>query len=65
MILFPNQICPEYKHPTRTNGDQGKQETFRCRAGKVYLYVKTKQPKVYLPEKDLQYYMTWQEIVLQ
>ena len=38
MVLFPFQTCPEHKH-VETNGQQGKEETFRCRYGKVYLYV--------------------------
>lgn len=38
MVLLPHQTCPEHKH-VETNGQQGKEETFRCRYGKVYLYV--------------------------
>ena len=38
MVLFPWQTCPEHKH-VPTNGQEGKEETFRCRYGKVYLYV--------------------------
>ena len=38
MVLLPYQTCPEHKH-VETNGNQGKEETFRCRYGKVYLYV--------------------------
>ncbi|MDR3625200.1 MAG: D-lyxose/D-mannose family sugar isomerase [Ignavibacteriaceae bacterium] len=38
LILFPYQICPEHRHPD-INGKQGKEETFRCRYGKVFLYV--------------------------
>lgn len=38
MVLTPGQTCPEHKH-IPTNGMQGKEETFRCRYGKVYLYV--------------------------
>ncbi|MBE6770167.1 MAG: D-lyxose/D-mannose family sugar isomerase [Ruminococcaceae bacterium] len=38
MVLLPGQTCPEHKHiPTGTM--QGKEETFRCRYGEVYLYV--------------------------
>ena len=38
MVLFPHQSCVEHFHPTI--GDvPGKEETFRCRWGKVYLYV--------------------------
>ena len=36
MVLIPYQTCPEHKH-VPTEGMQGKEETFRCRYGKVYL----------------------------
>ena len=38
MVLLPGQTCPEHKH-IPTNGQAGKEETFRCRYGEVYLYV--------------------------
>ncbi len=38
MVLLPYQTCAEHKH-VPTNGKEGKEETFRCRYGKVYLYV--------------------------
>ena len=38
MVLFPGQTCPEHWH-VPTDGMPGKEETFRCRYGKVYLYV--------------------------
>ncbi|MBQ1269917.1 MAG: D-lyxose/D-mannose family sugar isomerase [Clostridia bacterium] len=38
MVLFPGQTCAEHWH-VDTDGMQGKEETFRCRYGKVYLYV--------------------------
>lgn len=38
MVLLPGQTCPEHWH-VPTNGMEGKEETFRCRAGMVYLYV--------------------------
>lgn len=38
MVLLPHQTCPEHKH-VPTGGAAGKEETFRCRYGKVYLYV--------------------------
>ena len=37
MVLIPGQACPEHKH-VPTGGNEGKEETFRCRYGKVYLY---------------------------
>jgi len=38
LVLFPRQTCPEHRHPS-IDGILGKEETFRCRYGKVYLYV--------------------------
>ncbi len=38
LVLYPGQTCPEHRHPPY--GDTpGKEETFRCREGVVYLYV--------------------------
>ena len=38
MVLAPYQTCPEHKH-VPSYGKPGKEETFRCRYGTVYLYV--------------------------
>ena len=38
LVLFPRQTCPEHRHPGR-GSLPGKEETFRCRMGKVYLYL--------------------------
>jgi D-lyxose ketol-isomerase len=38
LILFPRQTCVEHLHPT-IKKVSGKEETFRCRWGKVFLYV--------------------------
>ncbi len=35
--MFPGQTCPEHLHPP-FDGTPGKEETFRCRQGRVYLY---------------------------
>ena len=37
MALLPHQATPEHRH-VPTNGQEGKEETFRCRYGTVYLY---------------------------
>ena len=37
LVMFPRQLCPEHRHPP-FDGTAGKVETFRCRAGTVYLY---------------------------
>jgi len=42
LVLFPHQTCPEHKH-VGVGGTSGKEETFRCRRGKVYLYVEGKK----------------------
>ncbi|CAI8861527.1 D-lyxose/D-mannose family sugar isomerase [Bacillus velezensis] len=67
LVLFPRQTCPEHRHPP-VGGEKGKQETFRCRWGKVYLYVegeKTENPSLLPPEDDKEYYTVWHEIVLE
>lgn len=66
LVLFPGQTCPEHRHPVV--GDYiGKEETFRCRWGVVYLYVegeKTKEPQASAPETGKDYYTVWHEIIL-
>ena len=52
LVLFPWQLCPEHRHPP-FDGTPGKEETFRCRAGTVYLYTEgepTPQPAARPPE---------------
>lgn len=66
MVLFPHQTCPEHVHPP-VAGEPGKEETFRCRWGQVYLYVpgpKTENPKAKAPVGHEQYFTVWHEIVL-
>jgi D-lyxose ketol-isomerase len=66
MVLFPHQTCPEHRHPDQ-NGQPGKEETFRCRAGEVYLYVEgspSADPKSQPPQGDEAYYSVLHEIVL-
>jgi len=36
LVLFPGQTCPEHRHPA-VGGQPGKMETFRGRAGVVWL----------------------------
>ena len=38
LVLYPGQTCAEHRHPP-FEGTPGKEETFRCRRGVVYLYV--------------------------
>lgn len=66
LVLFPRQTCPEHKHPP-IEDDPGKEETFRCRWGKVYLYIPgepTENPKAVIPEDKKEYFTVWHEIVL-
>ena len=52
LVLFPRQTCPEHRHPP-FEGTPGKEETFRCRAGLVYLCVEgepTPEPQARPPE---------------
>ena len=66
LILFPHQTSPEHRHDPF--GDYpGKEETFRCRMGVVYLYVDgepTPNPVCRPPEGDEAYYTVKHEIVL-
>lgn len=68
MVLLPNQTCPEHLHPDLKDRE-GKQETFRCRWGKVYLYTdeptNSTEHQVLPPEKSRQYYTAKKEIVLE
>jgi D-lyxose ketol-isomerase len=68
LILFSRQLCPEHRHPPIDAKNVGKQETFRCRWGEVYLYVEgepTINPRAHVPEKYRTYLTVWKEIVLQ
>ena len=66
LILFPGQICPEHMHPL-VDGQPGKQETFRCRWGEVYLYIAgepTREPKGSVPQGKETSFTIWHEIIL-
>ena len=64
IALRPGQTCPEHRHPG--SGDEpGKEETFRVRAGTVFLYVEgdpTPNPRAMPPRPE--HYTAWHEIVL-
>ena len=67
LVLFPRQTCPEHRHPPMDERNPGKQETFRCRWGEVYLYTEgeaTKKPKAKLPAKYRSNFTVWNEILL-
>ncbi len=68
LVLLPRQTCPQHKHPALPELNYpGKQETFRCRWGKVYLYVEgdpVDMPKAVPPAGREQHYTVWHEVVL-
>lgn len=67
LVLLPRQTCPEHRHPP-VNGEPGKEETFRCRSGEVYLYVPgtpTSDPKARPPASRAHTYSVAHEVVLQ
>jgi len=66
LILLPRQTCPEHRHPD-INGKPGKEETFRCRWGEVYLYVPgepTKNSKAILPQGREKDFTVKHEVIL-
>ena len=68
LVLFPWQICPEHRHPRVSESNIGKQETFRCRAGEVYLYVPGEPaayPRARVPDRYRPWMTVWNEIILQ
>lgn len=66
LILFPRQTCPQHRHPP-VGTDPGKMETFRCRWGKVWLYVEGEPaatPQARVPAGSEAYYSVFHEIEL-
>ena len=77
LALLPRQTCPEHRHPQLGRNNPGKEETFRCRWGTIYLYVpgpktgrgQARPPTANLPKADpptgkASSYTVWREIVL-
>ena len=66
LVLFPHQSCVEHYHPT-IGEVPGKEETFRCRWGKVYLYVPgepTPDIKANIPSNMKDYVTVFHEVEL-
>jgi D-lyxose ketol-isomerase len=66
LVMFPHQTCPEHWHPT-VGSRLGKEETFRCRWGTVYLYVSgtpTNEPVCRPPEGSEAHYTARHEVPL-
>ena len=66
LVLFPHQTCPEHLHPP-VGESPGKEETFRCRAGLVYLYTEgepTPSPACRPPASGGDAFTVWHEVEL-
>lgn len=71
LILLPHQTVPQHLHPVQPDGS-GKEETFRCRTGEVYIYaegadvpeVDPADAKATPPAGRAHTYTVWRELVL-
>jgi len=66
LALFPHQTCPEHRHPP-IGSDPGKMETFRCRWGRVFLYIEGPRSAAIQarpPEGSESYYTVFHECEL-
>jgi D-lyxose ketol-isomerase len=66
LVMTSFQMFPEHLHPP-VSGEPGKEETFRCRWGEIYLYVSgepTPNPRAQPPEDYRPYLKVWREVVL-
>jgi D-lyxose ketol-isomerase len=66
LAMWPRQTCPEHRHPN-IGDEPGKEETFRCRWGKVFVYVQgepSKTPHCKPPAGREETYSVWHEIEL-
>ena len=67
LAMWPRQTCPQHRHPS-IDDRPGKEETFRCRWGTVYLHVPgetTRKPGAKPPAGREDTYDARHEIVLQ
>ena len=66
LAMWPRQTCPEHRHPP-VGSDPGKEETFRCRWGKVFVYVEgdpTERVACQPPAGREGTYTVWHEVEL-
>jgi D-lyxose ketol-isomerase len=67
LVLFPGQTCPEHRRPPTPATGPGKEETFRCRWGLVYLYMPGQPaatPLAQPPAHRRAHYTVWHEVAL-
>jgi D-lyxose ketol-isomerase len=65
--MLPGQTCPQHRHPP-FGGAPGKEETFRCRAGSVRLFLPGEdavRPDVTPPAGSEEWYTVWREVALE
>jgi D-lyxose ketol-isomerase len=66
IAAFPRQTIPQHRHPP-IGSDPGKEETFFCRWGMIWLYVEgepTAQPQARVPQGSEAYFTVFHEITL-
>lgn len=66
LVLLGRQIFPEHRHPP-VGTSPGKRETFRCRWGRVWLYVEghpTPNIDAMIPRSDKDHYTVFHQIEL-
>jgi D-lyxose ketol-isomerase len=66
LAMLPWQVCPEHRHPM-VGKQPGKEETFRCRWGEVYIYVPgedTTNPIGHVPKDKMDCFTVWHEVAL-
>ncbi len=67
LVMLSHQTCAQHRHPPLSDSNPGKQETFRCRWGKVWLYVEgepSQKIRAQVPEGSEAYYTVFHEIEL-
>lgn len=67
LAMLRRQTCPEHRHPPVSRTNPGKEETFRCRWGTVYLYVpgkKAARPHARPPRGREKWHKVRHEVVL-
>ena len=67
LALWPGQAFPEHRHPPVSATNPGKEETFRCRWGRVHLFVPgptTRRPRARPPQGREAAFTVAHEVIL-